>query len=228
MCIDLPVGVEKGRDAVAAIIRKESAPLVPEPLRRGMLEVLAREPVEMCANHAIYTRHCTVPGAALLGDASGCSHPLTATGMTTGLNDVRILVEELDANPAIDTALARYEKRRYRFARARELLAEALYEIFRGTDDDTRALLEGILRYWESSARARSASLALLSGQDSRLSAFVTEYVRVLGQSTRTVLGRRSRSHSLLGRARTVSGVFSKSFEQLERTLLTAYEDVLR
>src|SRR5262249_20300458 len=114
-------------------------------------------------------------------------HPITATGMTIALNDIRTLADELDRGGAlspgrpadnddlapVDAALERYEVARYDFVRAREILAEGLYDIFRGGDDGARVVRSGLSRYWSSSARARAASVALLSGHESRLRAFL-------------------------------------------------------
>src|SRR5204862_8357803 len=142
-CIDIPVLPEGGRDAVTALLRTEYAQHVPEPLRSAMLRSLDEQPPEMAANQSIQTERCVLPGAALVGESGGCSHPLTAAGMTVCLTDIRILVEELavaaasgrggvDDPAGVADALRRYQDRRYRFVRAREVLADALYEVFLG------------------------------------------------------------------------------------------------
>src|SRR5207245_2286168 len=74
MCLDIPsplLEANKGTGAVAALLRDAYAPLVPEPLREGMLRSLALRPPEMAANYAIYTRRCTGPGVALVGESGG-------------------------------------------------------------------------------------------------------------------------------------------------------------
>lgn len=226
MCIDLPAGFEKGKGSIARVLRDAYAPFVPEPLRGAMLRAASAQELEICANHAIHTRRSAGPGVALVGDSGGCCHPLTATGLTTGLNDVRLLADELATGLTVDAALRSYQRRRYRFVRAREILADALYEVFRGTDDGSRAFRNGIIRYWQGSARARMASMALLSGQESGLGAFLTEYVRVVGQSTYGVLhGELGPSWS--GRAASMSGIFRTSYQRLERNVVTVYEDAI-
>jgi hypothetical protein len=82
MCIDVPLSAPRGKDGMRAFIEEHYTPCVPEPLRGAMLRSLRQHPFEGCANHAIYTAACAARGAALVGDAGGCSHPLTATGMT--------------------------------------------------------------------------------------------------------------------------------------------------
>ena len=81
-CIDLPQDMDKGKEAVIARIRSDYAPHLPEGVRATVIKALDGGDIEVAANYAIYTDECTVPGAALVGDSAGCSHPLTATGMT--------------------------------------------------------------------------------------------------------------------------------------------------
>lgn len=227
MCIDLPVDAEKGQEAVQTFLRTECARSVPEPLRAAMLRALAlSERPEICANHSITTRRCTLPGVALVGDSGGCSHPITAAGMTIALNDIHTLAQELDRGGPVDAALERYQRRRYGFVRAREILAEGLYDVFRSGDDGARALRSGLFRYWTSGARARSASLSLLSGRESRLRAFVAEYLWVLGESTVSVLGGADDTALEGGRGAAARGLLRTAYEQLRRTATLVYQDV--
>lgn len=218
-CIDLPSDMDKGKDAVIARIRDGYAQHLPEGVRATLIRALDGGEIEVAANYSISTDECTVPGAALVGDSAGCSHPLTATGMTIALNDTRILARELSAidlqdRAQVDRALANYQTQRYRFVRAREILADALYEVFRGTDDGARAIREGIFQYWGSSAGARARSMALLSGHESRLPAFLREYLTVVGMSTSTVLRGLVNEPSVAGRVRSLVGLGRKSWEK--------------
>src|SRR6185312_14708645 len=120
MCIDVPLEVMRdtpggGRGAAEAFLRAECVPSVPEPLRGAMLRALAESPLEICPNHAIKTHHCAAPGVALVGDSGGCSHPITAAGMTVALNDIHTLATALSHADAVDDGLARYQTARYEF-----------------------------------------------------------------------------------------------------------------
>jgi squalene monooxygenase len=235
MCVDIPASAPKGREAILDLLQRAYTPFVPEPLRAAMVRAARAESLEVCANHAIHTRRCAGPGFALVGDSGGCCHPLTATGLTTGLNDIRVLAEELASMTtgaplsisSLDAALLRYQRRRYRFVRAREILADALYEVFRGAETGPLAVREGIIRYWQGSARARMASMALLSGQESRLSAFLTEYARVVGLSAYSVLHGNGEEPSMTARAASLSGLLRLSYAKLERSLVTVYQDAV-
>ena len=193
-CFDVTAELSGGPKGAAEIIRRDYAHHLPPKLARALLESLDREPPQIAANEAIRTDRAVYPGAAIIGDAGGCSHPLTATGMTVGFTDAQRLARLLATagrftdEAQVDAALRRYEVERYRFVRARELLADALYEVFRAAEPGTRAIREGIFRYWQGSTTARARSMALLSGAESRPLVFLKEYLTVVGASTSAVL----------------------------------------
>ncbi len=193
-CFDVTADLSGGPKGAAEIIRRDYAAHLPPQLRQALLESLDREPPQIAANEAIRTDRAVYPGAAIIGDAGGCSHPLTATGMTVGFTDAQRLARLLATagqftdEAQVDAALRRYEVERYRFVRARELLADALYEVFRAAEPGTRAIREGIFRYWQGSTTARARSMALLSGAESRPLVFLKEYLTVVGTSTSAVL----------------------------------------
>ena len=232
-CIDLPSDMDKGKEAVVARIRADYAPHLPEGVRATLVAALDKDDIEVAANYAIYTDECTVPGAALVGDSAGCSHPLTATGMTIALNDTRLVAEALASidladRAQVDRALATYQTERYRFVRAREILADALYEVFRGTDDGTRAIRAGIFQYWNDSVGARARSMALLSGHESSLPAFLREYVTVATKSTSSVLRGEVNEPSIPGRVRSLVGLGNKIWEKLGMVAKGVREGSLR
>ncbi len=235
-CIDLPADMDRGKAAVLDSIKRDYLPVLPDVVRPSFDRAVAADEIEIAANYAIYTDECTVPGLALVGDACGCSHPLTATGMTIALNDVRALATALEGvslsgAPAdrsrVDGALAEYQRARYGFVRAREILADALYEVFRGAEDGTRALREGIFRYWNGSAESRARSMALLSGHDSRLETFIREYVKVVMMSTGTALMGRVNEPSLRGRVSSLVGLGRKTAEKVGLVVRSVREGYL-
>jgi len=183
MVIDIPLDVTHGRASIAAYVRENYASHVPGALSRKMVEALDRGDFASSANHAISTEACAVPGAALVGDAGGCSHPLTATGMTTALHDVTTLVDCLRGYGLTDQALLAYQKQRYRFVRAREVFAHSLYDVLRGAGPGARAMRDGVFHYWRNQERARRVSMQILSGDDSSPATFLAEYAKVVAIS---------------------------------------------
>lgn len=188
-CFDVPRDLSGGPRGAAELLRETYAPHLPEALRRVLIESLDRELPQIAANEAIRTESAVAAGAAIVGDAGGCSHPLTAGGMTVCFTDARRLgrllapLGDLADEGRVDAALRRYEVERYRFVRAREILADALYEVFRAAEPGTAAIRQGIFRYWERSERARARSMSLLSGAESRLPVFLREYLTVVANA---------------------------------------------
>ena len=226
-CVDVPIDVAPKREHLPQMLRTRYALALPESLRDSFLRALESAPLEVAGNHTVWTDRCTIPGAALLGDAAGCSHPLTASGMTNSLNDVRILAEELRQAPSLDAALARYAVRRYRFVRIREILADELYDAFRADDTGCPAIRTGIFRYWRTSAHGREATVALLSGDDARVSTFVAEYLRVMRQSIHGVVSGQVEG-SLRRRACSLGGLVKESIDLLNRVGAGVYTGTVR
>jgi len=230
-CVDVPLGFAPKREQLAACLRAHYAPALAEPLRSYMMRGLDSSPIEVMANHTVSTDLCTIPGAALVGDAAGCSHPLTASGMTNSLNDVRILAEELrgtgDREADIDAALTRYAVRRYRFVRIREILADELYDAFRTDGARCPAIRAGIFRYWRTSAHGRAATVAMLSGDDARVTTFMAEYLRVMRQSIQGVVVGEI-DGSLVSRAHSLGGLMKESLELLNRVGAGVYTGTVR
>jgi 2-polyprenyl-6-methoxyphenol hydroxylase-like FAD-dependent oxidoreductase len=225
-CVDVPLGAPKGREAIVEFLMTHYAPAVPEGLREAMHHSLRTTPFEMCATHAISTENCAAPGVALVGDAGGCAHPLTASGMTNAMNDVLTLADVVSGSGATDDALRRYQRRRYDFVRMRELFTDALYEVFKGQDAGSRALQTGVFTYWNSSERSRNASMDILSGEDVRPSHFVSEYTRVFGLSAIDVLsGRRpgSRMQNLSSLVKTTYGRLEHVANRTAKSLVERY-----
>jgi 2-polyprenyl-6-methoxyphenol hydroxylase-like FAD-dependent oxidoreductase len=232
-CIDVPADTDRGREAITRRLREEYAPKLPALLRDALHRALERGPFELCASQQVRTDRCVVEGAALVGDAGGCSHPLTASGMTLCLNDVRTLARALDGvdgDVRIDAALGRYERERYRYARVREILTERLYDIFLGHDPGLRALRSGVLDYWEDTTRAREASMALLSGQRADMVGFAREFARVFGYAARTVVQATDQDgpRSLRDKAAVLGRLTRVTASLAHRAARTVVEEVLR
>lgn len=226
-CIDVPVGAAKGKAAFIELLTTQYAPYVPEPLRGALVEALKVEPFEAIATHSISTQACAAPGVVLVGDAGGCAHPLTASGMTNALNDVLSLAKVMDSGGPTNAALEDYQRHRYDFIRMRELFTDALYEVFRAHDAGSKSLQAGVFRYWKSSARRRQASMDILSGEDVRPSRFVAEYSQVFGLSALDVLANLKRREPLKDTTDRLSSLVKTSFGRLEQAMGKATKKVV-
>ena len=221
--LDVPVGAPKGRDAILQFLLSRYVPALPLPLAGALRDSLQHSPLELIATHAISTSACAAPGVVLLGDAGGCGHPLTASGLTNAMNDVAALADAISEDGPTDDALRSYQRRRYDFLRMRELFTDALYEVFCGEDSGSRALQAGVFQYWDSSERSRTASMDLLSAEDLDPTHFVTEYVRVMGRSAVEVL----RGRSAGSRAGKLSSLLTTSLGRLEQVAQRATRGVV-
>ena len=163
MCFDLPAG-EQALETLRARLLAEYADFVPAPLHAAMLRALDEGQLQLVANPAISTGRCVEKGIALIGDAGGCAHPLTAAGMSVCLNDIGLIREELSGiepeRATLADALHRFETRRYRFVRVRETLTDALYRLFDHDGPSGPALRQALFDHWNHS---RAESVALLS-----------------------------------------------------------------
>ncbi len=202
--VDVPLDAPRRGPVLARYVAESYARDVAPELFEAILRAFERGTILGAANHAVTTYSCATRGAVLLGDAGGCSHPMTATGMTSAIQDAVALGGALSAHgmdPGSEDALLGYQQRRYRFVRPREAFAQALFDIFRGSDPGSRALRDAVFQYWQSE-RARRASMAILVGDEPRTRVFATEYARVAMLSSRALL----RDGSVSARVAAFSG----------------------
>ena len=164
------------------------------------------------------------PGLALVGDAAGCSHPITASGMTMGLRDAELFGREgrrrCDVplgQPWFDAdSLRRYRSEHDRYVPTRQALADAIYEAFRGEREGSRAIRRALFRYWSQSPDARRRSMALLSCVEKRPHVFLTEYLRTARHAVESsVTPRHAQAFPLEDRFRQVRGAVELATDKL-------------
>jgi 2-polyprenyl-6-methoxyphenol hydroxylase-like FAD-dependent oxidoreductase len=165
---------------------------LPEPFRGAVRAAMASQPRLVSANYSVVAERVARGRLVLVGDAAGCCHPLTATGLSVCTRDAirlrRALAETAGNVPA---AARRYARLRGGPQRTRMALAEALYAAFTGQTPEMRLLRRGILRYWKRSRRGRSGSLALLSTHEERMSRLALHYARAVACTLAALIRRR-------------------------------------
>lgn len=176
VCLDLPVG----RKQSAASLWSAFGGRLPAPLRAAFRRTLERDEVTWTANRsrarALYGRE----GLALVGDAVGQVHPLTAVGMTLGFLDA----EGLAASPSFES----YREARSQESYIPEMLAQALYEVLGRQGSGAAALRQGLYRLWRQDPDERTQTLRLVSGRETSRRAFNGAFFVVLGQAAHSVL----------------------------------------
>jgi len=157
----------------------------------------------------------------LVGDAGGCCHPLTATGMSMCVSDALLLREALAERPSdISAALQLYQRRRRWPQATRLALADALREALCGTSPEMRVVRSGILAYWRDSAGGRSATLALLSTADGRPLALVREIIAVMVRGFLAHLRRPLPANHGVGGLRVARALLANFLHQVKQVLI--------
>jgi 2-polyprenyl-6-methoxyphenol hydroxylase-like FAD-dependent oxidoreductase len=156
-CLDVPPGRLRSLRDPAALARAYG-PALPPPLRPALARALAAGPLAWVANQerprVVFGR----TGLALVGDAVGHFHPLTAAGLTLGLQDADGLAES--------RGFADYRRRRADGGAVAEALAGLLYLAFSGQDDGTRALRQAVFETWRRAPAQCRLTMRLLSGDE--------------------------------------------------------------
>jgi len=187
---------------------------LPQPLRSEVQHVMETQSPLMSNNS------CIIPDAVIrgrlvcAGDAGGCCHPLTATGLSVCMRDAIRLRQALRETAGdIPGALRRYAKRRKGPQRTRLAGTELLYDVFKAERPEMHLLREGLLRYWRQSAHGRAATMSLLSTQEERRSVLIREYLLMCryalpelihGRDDEGPRSRDSRNQAVLGLSRAV------------------------
>ncbi|MCH9686213.1 MAG: FAD-dependent oxidoreductase [Deltaproteobacteria bacterium] len=195
---DLPHYLPAKGEALKQHLLRTYIPFVPAPLSAQLAAAVNAHqgPLHMAPTVNLPAPSAAMPGLVLVGDAGGCSHPITASGMTMGLRDAQTL--GLQAERRADApgderwfdaeSLRRYRSEHDRYVPTRQALADAIYEAFRGGEDGSRAIRRALFEYWGSGASARSRSMALLSCAERRPHVFLTEYLKTARHALETSL----------------------------------------
>jgi len=118
---------------------------------------------------------------ALVGDAGGSCHPLTATGMTVGVADALRLREAFrESDGDIASGLDIYARRRKSPQRTRLLVASTLHQACSGSSPELQMMRAGLIRYWTRDQRARRVSMAILAMNDVRIVSAFREMLLVI------------------------------------------------
>ncbi len=176
--VDLPAGT--GLDAL--LKSPELLDGLPAPLREEVLRAAREGSHLMAANETRLPTAVAAQCGVLVGDAAGCCHPLSASGMASATRDALVLQGALrQFREDVPSALRRYARQRRAPQRTRIALASALYRTFSERTPEMAALRAGLFRYWQKSPRGCEVSMALLSTREWRMSVMTREYARAVG-----------------------------------------------
>lgn len=176
--VDLPLG------SSVKTLQADDTPLVglPIALREAVKHALGTQPVRAASNDERIPQRVQAGLVVFVGDAAGCCHPISASGIASGLRDACELEAAVSASPDdLRAAFSRYSRRRRPAQRTRIALATALFRAFSDHGAGMTALRLGLFTYWLSTSDGTQRSMELLSTRDMRMWSMAREYSRVAG-----------------------------------------------
>lgn len=196
-CLDVPIGYG-ARARSPQFLWDGFGPVMTPELRPALRASLERGSTRWAVNRF---RPRTAFGggrSALVGDAVGHVHPMTAIGMTNGLLDAYALAQ---ADRLEDYAKARR-------AYVPELLSNALYYCFRRDDPGATALRQAMFETLQADPDERRRTMDILAGHDSRSWTFGSSFLRIAGRALVRTLGETSSPGGLERLPRNVAGLW--------------------
>ncbi len=201
VCLDLPTPWRRSANREQLLWSAYGA-VMPEGLRGPLQGALSAGRVQWATNELRPRTHYGRPGCALVGDAVGHFHPMTAAGMALGFADAARLARH-DHQP-------QWAAERERESESPALLATALYEIFALRAAPTAALREAIFSLWAEDPTLRARTMDFLSCEDTRFSHLLRVGLRLVARSSR-IIARQARTpqelRSAMGSVRSIGGL---------------------
>jgi len=170
-CIDVPVNSSrclKNGDGLWQAYRAALPATLHAPFRRA----LEGQSIAWAANQWRPRVHYGREGVALVGDAVGHFHPLTAVGMTLGFLDGYALAQS--------KCFRDYRNQRTAASRVPELLSMGLHNLFTLQDTGTVALRNALFTMWRQSPTECRETMRLLSGEQTNAEHFVRAFLKVV------------------------------------------------
>jgi squalene/oxidosqualene cyclase-like protein len=197
VCLDVPMSMPVSRSKEAALWDGFHA-VLPEKMRPAFWRALYAGNIGWAANQTRPRKAMGREGLALIGDAAGHHHPLTAAGMTLGFQDAIALAES--------KTFTEFREKRIRDSRVPEMLAVALYEVFADPSDECVAIRKAVYDMWRHDPLERSRTMAFLACQDHHPLRFGNSFLKA------TVIGGRGFARQAVqsGQWRYVAGVASE------------------
>lgn len=176
-CLDVPL-TEGPRSRTAAYLWEAFAHLMPPGSQDDFRSFLGRAPLVWAANRFRPRSHFGRGHIALVGDAVGHTHPMTALGMTNGFLDAMALVEA--------KSIAEYEASRR--AHVPEVLSSALYQCFQRDDAGASSLRAAMMDVLRTDEGERQRTLRIMAGDDLSKRSFGGAFMRMAAHAASRVV----------------------------------------
>lgn len=162
LCLDVPLSLALPHDTAAAAQVLEDAyrSVLPTELRGAFKRALAERRWRTADNVMHPRAEFGREGLALVGDAIGTHHPLTALGLTLGFEDAIALSKA--------ESVAAYRRTRVSKARIPEMLAIALHEVFADQAEASIAVRQAVYHLFRKHPGERLRTMGFLVGEGGR------------------------------------------------------------
>jgi squalene monooxygenase len=172
LCLDVPISHFRNSRNKTAYLWEMYRSVLPEKLLPALQQALEDRQLGWCANQFCPRLYYGEPGQALVGDATGYCHPITATGMTLGFKDAIAL--------ATSKNFHNFRQDRLINTYVPELLASALYQVFTRQDETAIAIRQAIYQMWRQDPDERQRTMGLLSTMETKLLPFSRSFLKGL------------------------------------------------
>ncbi|MEX1003606.1 MAG: FAD-dependent monooxygenase [Crocinitomicaceae bacterium] len=163
--VDYP-GTKPPRMGAASIetFKEEIAAVLPAEMVDAFRYAVENDQLKVMPNHQMKAQAFRKRGAVLLGDSLNMRHPLTGGGMTASFADIISLNKALKGinfheADRLETAIAQYYNSRSKGVETINILANALYKVFRNEE-----LKEACFEYLKKGGKQASGPLSILAG----------------------------------------------------------------
>lgn len=162
LTLDVPASLPLPRDpaATAQLLEDAYRSVLPKELRGAFRRALGQKEWRVADNVLHPRSEFGREGLALVGDAIGTHHPLTALGLTLGFEDATELVKA--------ESVAAYRRSRVSGARIPEMLAIALHEVFADGAESTVAVRQAVYHLFRKHPGERLRTMGFLVGEGGR------------------------------------------------------------
>ncbi|MBW4622031.1 MAG: FAD-dependent oxidoreductase [Cyanosarcina radialis HA8281-LM2] len=172
LCLDVPISHFRDSRNKTAYLWEMYRSVLPEKLLPAFQQALEHKQLGWCANQFCPRLYYGQAEQALVGDATGYCHPITATGMTLGFKDAIALVTSKNFD--------RFRQDRLMNTYVPELLAHALYQVFTRQDETAIAIRQAIYQMWRQDPNECQRTMQLLATMETKLLPFSRSFLKGL------------------------------------------------
>ncbi len=179
LCVDVPAQhcIEPNLNA---FLQAHYPAYLPRPWHDEFRRVLAAGEVVWAQNSVESRATYGIGPVRLVGDAVGCLHPITASGMTLGFQDAVCL--------ATEPTLAEYRDQRRAACHVPQALASSLYAALSRHDESSQMIRQSIYRHWRQGSAQRDDTVQLLCAEESRIWQFRRIFFKIAAMGLESVV----------------------------------------